>query len=891
MKHTKKCTKFSFFLSYTLFFVVLALCVYTPYLLTGKTFIWKPDGLTQHYNALVYIGSWGRSILHTLLSEHRLSVPLWDFSLGYGSDILTTLHYYVIGDPLNLLAIFTPVRYMELLYCSLILLRLYLAGLAFASYCFFLEKKGTAVLAGSLAYVFCGYSLTVATMHPYFINPMIYLPLLLTGVEKVFQKKSPHLLIAMTALSALSNFYFFYMIVILTVLYCVIRFCTTEHENWLRELAASFGKICGASLLGTILSAGILLPILLQFFGDSRSQTELPLAASYGSAFYQQFLDAFLSTRYSAEWTFLAFTPLILLCIFLLFLKRNERSLLPLKLGFLLLTACLLLPAAGSLFNGFSYAANRWSFGYSFLVSFILVTLWPDLVSLSKRERLGLFLLSLACLTLLLLMPEAGSPGALLSCALLFIILLLSGILSGKWLERSLLLLLSLSVCSNAFFLYRGPSALSLNRFVNLGEGLSELEHTSAGMMSLFYPDDGTFYRCAQDPVPLRNDYLNYHQNTIQYYWSLSNGSITRYFNELAVPFHERTFKYSDLNYRAGLHALAGVRYYVRHDPNDYLPYPYANTSFTEYLGDLYAVSETDCYLPFGYTSSHFLTRDTYTSLSYLQRQQALLQGILLEEAPSAASSLTPAAPVFQEQALPFTISGDAAFSEENGSFHAAEDHTEVTLTFEGLPECETYLQIRGMQAEASADSSICRFPVSLQSELLDMDFSYYAGRTESSNDNRDFLINLGYSPSGQHTVTLDLPYAGRYSFDSLQIFCLPLADSPAQVDALREDVLDAVTFGTNTVTGSIKLDEEKLLCLSIPYSSGWSALVDGSPAPLLRADTMYMALSLTPGAHTIELHYQTPGLKAGLFLSLSGLVLWCSLHLILRRKRKAGGR
>ena len=46
--------------------------------------------------------------------------------------------------------------------------------------------------------------------HPYFSNPMIYLPLVLMGIEKIYKKEKPHLFICATAVAAMSNFYFFY---------------------------------------------------------------------------------------------------------------------------------------------------------------------------------------------------------------------------------------------------------------------------------------------------------------------------------------------------------------------------------------------------------------------------------------------------------------------------------------------------------------------------------------------------------------------------------------------------------------------------------------------------------------------------------------------------------
>lgn len=41
---------------------------------------------------------------------------MWDLNIGYGSDILTTLHYYVIGDPLTLLSVFFKSSQTEFLY-------------------------------------------------------------------------------------------------------------------------------------------------------------------------------------------------------------------------------------------------------------------------------------------------------------------------------------------------------------------------------------------------------------------------------------------------------------------------------------------------------------------------------------------------------------------------------------------------------------------------------------------------------------------------------------------------------------------------------------------------------------------------------------------------------
>ncbi len=64
-------------------------------------------------------------------------------------------------------------------------------------------------------------------------------------------------------------------------------------------------------------------------------------------------------------------------------------------------------------------------------------------------------------------------------------------------------------------------------------------------------------------------------------------------------------------------------------------------------------------------------------------------------------------------------------------------------------------------------------------------------------------------------------------------------------------------------------------------WDTGWQARVDGRPIPLIRTDLALSGLWVPPGKHTVELAYDDPWLRAGLWLSISGclgcllLVLW----------------
>lgn len=237
-----------YFLIYTILFLVVCTIVFSWYFLTGRTLIWQGDGWTQHYRALVYYAKYLRTILRSIIYEHRLVVPQWDFSLGEGNDILQTLHYYVMGDPFAFFSVLVPTRFLHVYYDFMVLFRMYLAGVAFSCLCFHQKRMGRcAVMAGTLTYVFCYWAIYNAARHPYFLNPMIYFPMLVMGIERILRKEKPYLFILSVGLSAVSNFYFFYMLSLLTALYAVIRLLT-DHRIVFRQGMGMLFRLGGGGM-------------------------------------------------------------------------------------------------------------------------------------------------------------------------------------------------------------------------------------------------------------------------------------------------------------------------------------------------------------------------------------------------------------------------------------------------------------------------------------------------------------------------------------------------------------------------------------------------------------------------------------------------------------------
>ena len=59
------------------------------------------------------------------------------------------------------------------------------------------------------------------------------------------------------------------------------------------------------------------------------------------------------------------------------------------------------------------------------------------------------------------------------------------------------------------------------------------------------------------------------------------------------------------------------------------------------------------------------------------------------------------------------------------------------------------------------------------------------------------------------------------------------------------------------------------MLFLSIPFDRGWRVIVDGSRADLTQANIGFSGVMLAAGEHQVELFYEVPFLRPGIFVSM----------------------
>lgn len=104
-----------------------------------------------------------------------------------------------------------------------------------------------------------------------------------------------------------------------------------------------------------------------------------------------------------------------------------------------------------------------------------------------------------------------------------------------------------------------------------------------------------------------------------------------------------------------------------------------------------------------------------------------------------------------------------------------------------------------------------------------------------------------------------------------------------------RETACSYFKYDNNGFSASIDLKgkSDTLLFFSVPYEKGWSAQVNGQDVEIERVNVGFMAVRVKGGnVNEIRFNYETPGLKTGLIVTISCIIIFAGYMLIWGRKK-----
>lgn len=878
---------------YTLMFLLMCIVAFLPFFTEGKSFVWGAgveDGLSQHFSALAYYGEALREFFRNLLAGHPKLV-MWDMSLGYGADILSTLNYYAIGDPLNLLYGFVSPKNTETMYDFMILLRMYLAGITFIIYARKMKKRSYGTVIGALVYVFSGFCFRLGLRHPFFINPMIYFPLLCLGIEKIYQRERPYVFIFAVCVSAMSNYYFLYMLTIFAVIYAWIRFYKYTEENKMKNFCLTILKFGMYYTLGIAMAAVILLPSVIGFLGNGRygKGVDWKSLIVYPGKYYLLFIENFIGYGNMGSNTNAGYLPIVgIVVLFTLFSQRMKHK--KYRVAFIASIIALILPIFGYAFNGFSYANNRWAFALSFIVALLTAEMYPRLFVMSKRQQIGIGAGIIIYTVFCIIVNASGeeilkNKGIMAACGLIavFYILLLIfqrlGYDTQKRIVRvSMAILLLISVGVHGYYRFDPKEYAYTQEFMDQGQAYRTLKEDNIRMLSKV--NDPSVYRVHAEGYRYKNYGLINHLNTISGYYSITAKCVTdtiKGYDTLGMQYAD---KYKGVDQRLGLLSLAGVKYItvahnsqVAKDVSSKGDVPYGVEKQSK-KGNI-TLYKNKYALPFAYAYDSYMTEQQYEQLNGIGKEQAMLAQIILNQHPADKEiqhNEQRNDPDIQTISLPET-----RISSPKGKKYA-----DITVPVE--KDKETYLYFKNLvyHGKKNGDDNfiltgrkgtkgilVTQNDVQQKIHIQSTFNPYYFGR-------KDYIVKINHQTSkAKEKVRLNFLSPGEYEFDDISLITVPKKDVLARLKERKENSMKQIQYEGNHFRGVYHAKKDQILCVTIPYSKGWKATVNGNRTKIYKANGMFMGIIMKKGTQSVKLDYETPGLKIGAWISL---VAWIGL-------------
>lgn len=878
---------------YTLMFLLMCIVAFLPFFTEGKSFVWGAgveDGLSQHFSALAYYGEALREFFRNLLAGHPKLV-MWDMSLGYGADILSTLNYYAIGDPLNLLYGFVSPKNTETMYDFMIVLRMYLAGITFIMYARKMKKRSYGTVIGALVYVFSGFCFRLGLRHPFFINPMIYFPLLCLGIEKIYQRERPYVFIFAVCVSAMSNYYFLYMLTIFAVIYAWIRFYKYTEENKMKNFFLTILKFGMYYTLGIAMAAVILLPSVIGFLGNGRygKGVDWKSLIVYPGKYYLLFIENFTGYGNMGSNTNAGYLPIVgIVVLFTLFSQRMKHK--KYRVAFIASIIALILPIFGYAFNGFSYANNRWAFALSFIVALLTAEMYPRLFVMSKRQQIGIGAGIIIYTVFCIIVNASGeeilkNKGIMAACGLIavFYILLLIFQRLGYDIQKrivrvSMAILLLISVGVHGYYRFDPKEYAYTQEFMDQGQAYRTLKEDNIRMLSK--ANDPSVYRVHAEGYRYKNYGLINHLNTISGYYSITAKCVTdtiKGYDTLGMQYAD---KYKGVDQRLGLLSLAGVKYItvahnsqVAKDVSSMGDVPYGVEKLRK-KGNI-TLYKNKYALPFAYAYDSYMTEQQYEQLNGIGKEQAMLAQIILNQHPADKEiqhNEQRNGPDIQTISLPET-----RISSPKGKKYA-----DITVPVE--KDKETYLYFKNLvyHGKKNGDDKfiltgrkgtkgilVTQNDVQQKIHIQSTFNPYYFGR-------KDYIVKINHQTSkAKEKVRLNFLSPGEYEFDDISLITVPKKDVLARLKERKENSMKQIQYEGNHFRGVYHAKKDQILCVTIPYSKGWKATVNGNRTKIYKANGMFMGIIMKKGTQSVKLDYETPGLKIGAWISL---VAWIGL-------------
>ncbi|CEG29092.1 YfhO family protein [Bacillus sp. B-jedd] len=825
------------------------------------------------------------NLFHSQIRNGEL--PFWTWNYGPGGSFWNEFGYYMLGDVFIWPLLLLPQEWFPYSFIPMTIIKIYLISLG--TY-LLLRKIGTdkkisltAGIISSLALFNFDHFYT----HYFFLNSAVYFPFILLGYERYASQKKFLLLFFMLFLAGISNFYFMFINTLGLIFYILFRyFLINRAQKSFKDFWAFHFRIVGIYLLALGSAMIIFLPSVISLFQSNAFHR--PDVINFDNVLGIN--DLIKKLIWQGGMNFL---PLLMLPLFFI----NGKKYIPHALISIFLFVVVTFQEINRIVGGLSSPYEFRSFFIINTLMIVLAAIALDEINFTKkRNMLVLVLLSTTICFWLEKNPFTHYANIIkylpIVFALAFIVSQFVGSSKKKYfsLISSMVLIfyplmLSYSLMNDLLERTEGKDPGSYHKGVwgvlplmkkSDYENLYNNEKVKYALGQL--KADSDFYRIntSDSEILANNSSMTYNYKSFYAYNSMLKWKLQEFeMDFLAQPGSRRLSTLKSHINNTFLNTILNNKYHISFKDKHSNLYGY--TPIFEKNGII--IEKNAFYLPFGFMYSSALPD------SMLLKYDADLDEVMFNNATVSDS-------VFKKYNLETKwtynlktlgsmskakINEATRVKKNNGKlFVDSNKPIEILIPVQKHPESELTLYANiipytkndgiTMNAITSGGKNLV-FEKNMRYNQYDL-YQYHHEDTTNK-----VLFRFGKDRETEWVKLVIQP--GRFLIKDINVVAGDYSLYKKKVKEYQNKSLKDLVYGNNFVKGNYKSEENSILFLSIPYSKGWKAQVDGNNVEIFPVHSTYSGIFAPKGEHKIYLNYKPEGFIIG------GLISFLSIFIL----------
>ncbi|WP_174728992.1 YfhO family protein [Mesobacillus harenae] len=793
--------------------------------------------------------------LHNVLNGEKSLLYSWE--AGLGVNFIGIFAYY-LASPFSLLIVFFN---QDQLPEAIILITLAKIGTsAMTSFWFMnhLYRSRFSTFIFSIIYSLISFNI-VYSFNIMWLDGVVFLPVILLGIEKLLKNNDIRLLTLSLALVFIANFYISYMTGLFAAIYFIYRLIISQPSI---KLFLKKGVFFFASVF---LAAGLASILILPTYMALQNSPNSPLSPDTNFIFLFDLWDLY-GKLYNGTYDSLIhglpniYAGLFVLVLLPVYFINNKISVKEKLLSLLIAVGLVLsfeLTFLNLVWHGFDLP-TWFPYRYSFVFSFFIIFLAARVYSVFDKTMNFAILISLSFNLFMIVFLSRFSANVMKPELVWFNILftiIFSGLLffQTKLPEKKkvvqILILLAVSL------------DLLRNTGIMMNEMDSQFGYSSKGSYHSFPAEyeemileiqnkDKSFYRMIPTIKRGHNDSFRLGYKGIDHFSSMANGELHHFLNKAGFTALGNYFWVSSTGSTIVTESLFSIKYIASNHLVTKYGYKLNSSENSYYL------YENDLYLPIGFMLN-----------------QGLLSNTALEQNP------------FEIQ--------NSLLGSDNGKKEYFQEIMPVKTTFTNLEAISSKDNIQ--QYKKKTDMEDGQIELKFNLDKNQTIYTHYSGTdAELEVNGKEYGIYPRTNNNGALSLKAEEnPLSIRLKFKEqdiiltgLKFYVLDKQLFEKRVTELQNNSFEVLDWSNRSIKGKIDVANENLLFLSIPYDPGWSVTVDGKPAAAEKVFGAFIGIQLDSGEREVELVYTPPGLKSGITVSSLSLLVFI-FYCLFRRKSK----